>query len=54
MDGKGTGDLFLNITSNYRFCGVEIMQGYNCFDIFKDGNILHDLGNYTIHLDKLV
>ncbi|MNK74902.1 Modulator of drug activity B [compost metagenome] len=53
MQGKGTEDLFLNITSNYRFCGVEILEGYNCFDIFKDGDIAKDLENYPKHLEKV-
>jgi modulator of drug activity B len=50
MQGKSTADLFLNITSNYRFCGYEIMQGYNCFDIFKSGDIAKDLERYPDHL----
>jgi modulator of drug activity B len=54
MQGKGTSDLFLNITSNYRFCGVEILPGYNCFDIFKDGDINKDLENYPVHLTKVI
>jgi modulator of drug activity B len=54
MQGKGTEDLFLNITSNYRFCGVEILEGYNCFDIFKDGDIAKDLENYPKHLEKVI
>ena len=54
MQGKGTEDLFLNITSNYKFCGVEIREGYNCFDIFKDGDIAKDLENYPNHLEKLL
>lgn len=54
MQGKGTEDLFLNITSNYRFCGVEILNGYNCFDIFKDGDIAKDLENYPNHLEKII
>lgn len=53
MHGKGTDDLFLNITSNYSFCGVEILEGYNCFDIFKDGDIAGDLENYPKHLEKI-
>ncbi len=52
MQGKGTADLFLNITTNYRFCGVEIMPEYNCFDIFKSGNISDDIENYPTHLSK--
>lgn len=54
MQGKGTEDLFLNITSNYRFCGVEILKGYNCFDIFKDGDITKDLEDYPKHLEKII
>jgi modulator of drug activity B len=53
MQGKGTADLFLPITSNYRFCGVEIVPDYNCFDIFKDGNIAEVLENYPAHLAKV-
>jgi len=52
MQGKGTADLFLNITSNYRFCGYEIMEGYNCFDIFRRSDIAKDLENYPEHLEK--
>jgi modulator of drug activity B len=54
MQGKGISDLFLNITSNYSFCGVEILPGYNCFDIFKDGDINKDLENYPAHLTKVI
>jgi modulator of drug activity B len=50
MQGKSTADLFLNITSNYRFCGYEIMDGYNCFDIFRRSDIAKDLENYPSHL----
>lgn len=52
MQGKNTSDLFLNITSNYRFCGVDILPDYNCFDIFKNGDIAKDLENYPKHLEK--
>ena len=52
LQGKGTADLFLNITSNYKFCGVEIIDGFNCFDIFKDGDIAKDLENYPKYLEK--
>ena len=53
MQGKVTADLFLPITNNYRFCGVEIATDYNCFDIFKDGNIAEVLENYPAHLAKV-
>ena len=53
MQGKSTADLFLNITSNYRFCGYEIMDGYNCFDIFRGSDIAKDLSNYPSNLKEV-
>jgi len=53
MQGKTTSDLFLNISTNYRFCGFDISEDYNCFDIFKSGTIENDLENYPIHLAKV-
>ena len=53
MKGKDTADLFLNITSNYRFCGYEIIDSYNCFDIFRRSNIAKDLENYPTHLEEV-
>jgi modulator of drug activity B len=53
MQGKNTADLFLNITSNYRFCGYNIMPGYNCFDIFRRSDIAKDLENYPEHLERV-
>ena len=35
MRGKGTADLFLNITANYKFCGYDILPDFGVFDIFK-------------------
>ncbi|MEO6732781.1 MAG: NAD(P)H-dependent oxidoreductase [Ferruginibacter sp.] len=52
FEGKGLTDIFLSITSNYRFCGYEIMDGYNCFDIFRRSDIAKDLENYPNHLEN--
>jgi modulator of drug activity B len=54
MQGKGTADLFLTISSNYRFCGYDILPDYNCFDIFKSTQIEPDLKNYPAHLAKVL
>jgi modulator of drug activity B len=51
--GASTADLLLPITSVYRFCGVEIMPEYSCFDIFKDGDIAKDLDGYPGHLREV-
>jgi len=51
--GKTTADLFLPITSNYVFCGCEVVPDYNCFDIYKGEKIPKDLENYPVHLEKV-
>nr|WP_314492653.1 NAD(P)H-dependent oxidoreductase [uncultured Chryseobacterium sp.] len=53
FEGKSTANALIQITSNYRFCGVEIVPDYNCFDIFKDGDITGTLENYPAHLQKV-
>lgn len=53
MQGKGTAELFLNISSNYRFCGYDILKDYNCFNIFRRDNLSEDLGNYPTHLAEV-
>jgi len=54
FEGRSTADILIQITSNYRFCGVEILSDYNCFDIFKDGDIVRDLEKYPQHLSKVL
>ena len=50
--GKGTADLFLPITSNYKFCGYDILPAFGVFDIFKHPDIPHALEDYKRHLEK--
>lgn len=50
--GKGLTDIFLHITSNYRFSGYDIIDSYNCFDIYRLGNMAKDLENYPKHLEN--
>lgn len=54
FEGRSTADALIQITSNYRFCGVDIVADYNCFDIFKDGDIVGTLENYPGHLEKVL
>lgn len=54
FQGKSVDDLFLNITSNYKFCSYEILTGYNCFDIFRSSQIEQDLENYPKHLAEVL
>src|SRR4051812_11944232 len=52
MGGKGTADLFLNITANYKFCGYDILADFGVFDIFKNPDIPRALEDYDLHLEK--
>lgn len=50
--GKGTADLFLHITSNYKFCGYDILPAFGIFDIFKNPDVPGALEDYQRHLEK--
>ncbi|MBD2065970.1 NAD(P)H-dependent oxidoreductase [Leptolyngbya sp. FACHB-671] len=50
--GKGRDDLFLHITSNYKFCGYDILPDFGVFDIFKNPEISLALEEYKRHLEK--
>ena len=49
--GKGTADLFLNITSNYKFCGYDVVPAFGIFDIFKNPDVPGALEEYKRHLE---
>jgi modulator of drug activity B len=53
LQGKGLSDMFLPITSNYNFCGYEILDSYNCFNIYRRTDIAKDVENYPTHLAKV-
>ena len=50
--GRGTADLFLHITSNYKFIGFEILPDFGVFDIFKVPDIPRALEDYRGHLEQ--
>lgn len=54
LQGKGLSDMFLPITSNYRFCGYDILDSFNCFNIYRRTDIAKDVANYPSHLAKVL
>ena len=52
MNGKETDDLFLPITSNYKFCGYDILPAFGVFDIFKNPDIPGGLEDFKRHLER--
>lgn len=54
FEGKGIDDLLLNITSNYKFTGYKILDGYGIHDIFRDTtDITGGLEEYKKFLESL-
>ena len=54
LQGKTTEDIFLHITTNYRFCGVTVLEAFNCFDVMKNPQIESDLKRWKERLETLV
>jgi modulator of drug activity B len=51
--GKGVDDLLLNITSNYKFTGYDILPSYGIHDIFRNTTgITRGLRDYKQHLER--
>jgi len=43
FDGRSVDDVFIHNTSNYRFCGVEVLPTFSFFDVFKDPQVSKDI-----------
>lgn len=52
LSGKSADDLFLNITSNYKFCGYDVLPSFGVFDIFKNPDIPCSIAEFEDHLAK--
>ena len=53
FEGKSVEDLLLNITSNYKFVGYDILPSYGIHDIFKaDTDIALGVEGLKKHLEK--
>lgn len=51
FEGKGIDDLLLNITSNYKFVGYEVLKNYGIFD-FRFTDISKGIQDYKKHLEE--
>lgn len=56
LKGKTLEDIFLHITSVCAFCGVEILESFNCFNIFRreKEDIAQDFKAFENHLAKVL
>lgn len=54
LEGKGTSDVFLGITSIYKFCGATILKDFNCFDVIKNPEVEKYLESYKQRLSEIL
>lgn len=56
LKGKTLEDIFLNISSVYAFCGVETLESFNCFNIFRreKEDIAQDFNAFETHLSRVL
>lgn len=53
FDGRSVDDVFIHNTSNYRFCGVEVLPTFSFFDVFKDPQVSKDIESLKQKLIKI-
>ena len=53
FEGKSADDALLSVTTNYKFCGSEILPSFSCYDVVKNPNIEEDIKNYINHIQDL-
>ena len=51
--GRSVDDVFIHNTSNYKFCGVEILPTFSFFDVFKDPQISSDIESLKEQLTRI-
>ena len=54
FEGKSVDDVFVANTANYKFCGVEILPAFSCFDVVKAPTVEADIARLRQHLAQVV
>ena len=54
FQGKTVDEVFLHNTAVYKFCGVEILPSFSCFDVLKEPDIEAELEGMKVHLKKIL
>ena len=54
FNGKTVDDVFAWNTANYKFCGLDILPSYSCFNVIKDPNIEQDIARLREHLKQVL
>lgn len=48
--GKSVDEVWVANTANYRFCGVEILPSFSCFNVVKEPRVADDMARLRNHL----
>jgi NADPH dehydrogenase (quinone) len=54
FDGKTVDDVFVANTANYKFCGVEILPSFSCFNVVKEADVEGDIKRLREHLARVL
>jgi len=52
--GKSVDEIFAYNTANYKFCGVDILPSFSCFDVMKPPDITNDFLRLETHLNVVL
>ncbi|MCG2633800.1 MAG: NAD(P)H-dependent oxidoreductase [Gammaproteobacteria bacterium] len=52
FEGKTVDDIFVGNTANYRFCGVQILPSFSCYNVVKAPEIAADVSRLKAHLKR--
>jgi modulator of drug activity B len=53
FQGKSVDDVLVHNTTNYRFCGFEILPAFSCHDVMKAPQIENDIKRLRKHLASI-
>ncbi len=54
FSGKSVDDLSVSNTAIYKFCGVQILPSFSCFDVMKAPRISEDMERLKAHLREVL
>lgn len=50
FEGRTVDDVLITNTANYKFCGMDIVPSFSCFDVMKQPDIEGDIVRLRAHL----
>lgn len=53
FNGRSVDELFTHNTANYKFCGMEILPSFSCYDVVKEPNFISDVERLKSHINKV-